>query len=200
VQKLKRQIRVIRFFSRFLSAGLSAFMTGSMAYSLQSYLHTRDIPVYGFSSIWAQPTVLWPTIMLLTVSFTSFVINFSIVCSYCCSSGVKTANNIDKHGTRFAILALVVEVIVWAVTTGLYRMANTGHDLWGWSCGPTSDEIQPLVQSFLDFGKLCTVQVSDSRPSGLARGSNGLTDWKLRDVDCPVRGLPACRHYLPVCV
>lgn len=157
-QKLKRQIRVIRFLSRSVSTALSGFMAGSMAYSLERYLKTRNIQVMGYSSIWAQPTVLWPTIMLLTVAFTSFVINFSIVCSYCCR-GVKTANAISKYSTIFVILALVAEVIAWAVTTGLYKMANTGHDLWGWSCSPASDQIQPLVQSFLDFGQLCTVQM-----------------------------------------
>jgi len=128
-----------------------------MAYSLERYLKTRNIQVNGYISIWAQPTVLWPTIMLLTVAFTSFVINFGIICSYCCRS-VKAANAIDRYATIFGILALVAEVIVWAVTTGLYKMANTGHDLWGWSCSPASDQIQPLVQSFLDFGQLCTVQ------------------------------------------
>jgi hypothetical protein len=52
-----------------------------------------------------------------------------------------------------------VHVIVWGVSVGLYKYANTGKDLWGWSCGDAADEIQDEVKSFLDFGKLCTMQV-----------------------------------------
>ena len=54
---------------------------------------------------------------------------------------------------------LAAHVIVWAVTMGLFKMANTGHDLWGHSCSPQADAIQEQVKSFLDFGKLCMLQV-----------------------------------------
>ena len=59
---------------------------------------------------------------------------------------------------NYAMLA--GQLIAWAVVTGLFKMANTGRDLWGWSCGTESDKIQEEVQSFLNFGQLCTVQVS----------------------------------------
>ncbi len=56
---------------------------------------------------------------------------------------------------------LVIHVVVWAVAMGLFQMAQqTGNDLWGYSCGNVADEIQAAVTNFLDFGKLCTVQVS----------------------------------------
>ena len=38
-------------------------------------------------------------------------------------------------------------------------MANTGNDLWGWSCGG-ADAIEEEVKSFINFGQLCTIQVS----------------------------------------
>ena len=38
-------------------------------------------------------------------------------------------------------------------------MANTGTDLWGWSCGDSADFIQPQVQFYLNFNDLCMIQV-----------------------------------------
>jgi len=156
-EKLKRQIRIFRFVSRIISTILSAFVVGSMTFSLQRFLSTRHVHVYGYGSIWAEPTSLWPTLMLLVIAVITFGINFSVLCSYC-FGGIKAANTVSNYGGRFIYVMLAAEVIVWAITTGLYKMGNTGNDLWGWSCGSTSDEIQPLVQSFLDFGQLCMVQ------------------------------------------
>ena len=63
--------------------------------------------------------------------------------------------------TEYIGYAMVAgQVVAWAVATGLFKMANTGNDLWGWSCGTASDAIQGEVQSFLNFGQLCTMQVS----------------------------------------
>lgn len=53
---------------------------------------------------------------------------------------------------------LAAHFVAWAVAVGLYRMENGLHSLWGWSCSDESDQIQTQVQSFLDFGKLCTMQ------------------------------------------
>jgi hypothetical protein len=65
---------------------------------------------------------------------------------------------------------LAAHLIAWAVAMGLFKMANNGKDLWGYSCGPESDKIQEEVKSFLDFGKLCTLQVWNlPEPSTLLR-------------------------------
>jgi len=53
---------------------------------------------------------------------------------------------------------LAAHVVAWGVSMGLFKMANTGHDLWGHSCSSQADAIQEQVKSFLDFGKLCTLQ------------------------------------------
>jgi len=155
-EKMKRKIRILRFVSRVISTILSGFMVGSMAYSLERYLNTRNIHVTGVASIWANPTTLWPTIMLLVIAFITFFINISVVMSYWCS--IRAANSVDNVGGKFIYGMMAAQIIVWAVTTGLYKYANNGNDLWGWSCGTPSDNIQPLVQSFLDFGQLCMVQ------------------------------------------
>jgi len=157
-QKMKRRIRILRFVSRVISTILSGFMAGSMAFSLERYLNTRNIQVTGVESIWANPTTLWPTIMLLVIAFITFLINFTVLMSYWCS--IRAANSVDSFGGKFIYVMLGAQIIVWAVTTGLFKSASNGSDLWGWSCGSPSDEIQPLVESFLDFGQLCMVQVS----------------------------------------
>jgi len=53
---------------------------------------------------------------------------------------------------------LAAHVVVWAISAGAYKMAQNGHDLWGWSCSPNADAIQKEVQAFMDFGRLCTIQ------------------------------------------
>jgi len=37
-------------------------------------------------------------------------------------------------------------------------MGSNGKDLWGYSCSGQADKLQEEVKSFLDFGKLCTMQ------------------------------------------
>ncbi len=49
--------------------------------------------------------------------------------------------------------------MLWGVTVGLFKMANNGNDLWGYSCSDKADQIQAEVQGFLNFGKLCTMQM-----------------------------------------
>ena len=75
--------------------------------------------------------------------------------------GVGAANKTYSVFSYIGYIMLAAHVVVWAVAMGLFKMANTGKDLWGYSCGPESDAIQEQVKSFVDFGKLCTLQVSN---------------------------------------
>lgn len=43
-------------------------------------------------------------------------------------------------------------------------MVSDGKTLWGYSCGDEAEKIQEEVMSFVDFGKLCDMQVSIAFP------------------------------------
>jgi hypothetical protein len=97
--------------------------------------------------------------MLLAISTVTFFMNLVTLCTYLC--GIGAANKTSNFFSYIGYIMLAAHLVVWAIVTGLFKMAYTGNDLWGWSCGPESDAIQEEVQSFLDFGKLCTLQVRD---------------------------------------
>ncbi len=128
-----------------------------MTYALAKYYTTKNHNAHG-TSIWASPTMLWPTFMLLAVSLVTVVLNIFTICAY--FRGVEKANTTSSVAGCIGYALLAVHVLVWAVSIGLFKMANTGKDLWGYSCGSQADAIQEEVQSFVDFGKLCTTQVS----------------------------------------
>lgn len=152
----KRRIRALRFASRLASLILAAIMVGILSFSLAKYFLTRNHILPDNSHPWITPTVLWPTFMLLAISIVTFWMNLFTLCTYVC--GVGAANKLGSVTSFVGYVMLAVHVVVWAVGVGLFKMANTGHDLWAQSCSARSDEIQKEVQSFMDFGKLCTVQ------------------------------------------
>lgn len=152
----KRRIRILRFVSRFASLILNAYLMGSLSYALTKYFLTKNHVVAGNVHPWAVPTTLWPTIMLLSIATITFIMNFITLCTYMC--GVGAANRTSSVFSYIGYIMLAAHVVVWAVAMGLFKMANTGKDLWGYSCGPEADAIQEQVKSFVNFGKLCTLQ------------------------------------------
>lgn len=95
--------------------------------------------------------------MLLAVSLVTVVLNIFTICAY--FRGVEKANTTSRVASYIGYTLLAVHVLVWAVSMGLFKMANTGKDLWGYICGSQADAIQEEVQSFVDLSKLCTTQV-----------------------------------------
>jgi len=152
----KKRIRIVRLISRIGSLLVNAFLVGSLSYTLAKYYLTKDHVISGNLHPWATPTVLWPTFMLLGIATLSFFLSLITICAYAC--GIGAANKTHSCASYIGYVLMGVHVIVWGVSVGLYKYANTGKDLWGWSCGDTADKIQDEVKSFLDFGKLCTVQ------------------------------------------
>jgi hypothetical protein len=164
-QIYKVRIRRLRFVSRIASSLLSGYMIGSLSYSLAQYYLTRTKVVPGIPNqrTWAEPTVLWPTFMLLSIASLTFMTNVITMCAYICS--VKAANRTSSLASYIAYAGFFAHFVAWAVSMGLYQLASqAAQDLWGYSCSEKADVIQPDVQSFIDFGKLCTVQVGTSRP------------------------------------
>jgi hypothetical protein len=99
--------------------------------------------------------------MLLGIATVTFFMNLITLCTYCC--GVDTANKVHSAASIVGYIMLGTRVLVWGVGAGLFRMAYdsyNGKDLWGYSCSSIADQIQAEVESFLDFGKLCTMQVT----------------------------------------
>lgn len=158
-QVYKRRIRILRFVSRFTSLILNGYMVGSESYALSKYFLTKNHIIAGNVHPWASRTILWPTIMLLAISVLTFLMNFITLCTYMC--GIGAANKTNSIFSYIGYVQLAAHMTVWAVAVGLFKMANTGRDLWGYSCGAGADAIREQVKSFMDFGKLCTLQVSD---------------------------------------
>jgi len=154
----KRRIRIFRLLSRIFSLFLNAYMVGSMSYALAKYYLTRNRILPGNSHPWATPTVLWPTFMLLGIATVTFLLNFITVSAYVCC-GFSGANKLDSLMSKIGYVMLAGHVVAWAVATGLFKMANTGKDLWGYSCSPTADQIEDEVKAYMNFGTLCNLQM-----------------------------------------
>lgn len=75
--------------------------------------------------------------------------------------GIGAANKTSSVASIIGYITLAVHVVVWAVVAGAFKMASNGNDLWGWSCSTNAVAIADEVKSFMDFGMLCTLQVSD---------------------------------------
>ena len=170
-----------------------------MAYALSKYYTTKNHNVNGTMSVWGKSTTLWPTFLLLAVALITLLLNLITICAYF-RGGVEKANSTSNAASYIGYVLLAVHVIVWAVSMGLFKMANSGKDLWGYSCGSQADAIQEEVKSFIDFGKLCTTQVRSYvlRLFCPCLGVNlmlltyHVTDWSILHHDRPGGGL--CPH------
>jgi len=131
---------------------------GTLSYALAKYYLTRNHVIEGNAHPWVTPTTIWPTVMLLAIATVTFFMNLITLLSYCC--GVGAANKASSVTSILGYIFLFLHFAAWAVAAGLYRMARDGKDLWGYSCSDASDQIQDQVKSFLNFGELCTMQVS----------------------------------------
>jgi hypothetical protein len=179
-----------------MSIVLSGFILGTLAYSLTIYLQTRTRLLSDGQSPWPTPTVLWPTYLLLGVSILTFITNVLLIFMPWMhpseTSGAAAATKAARKRTGNLLstaqyVTTALYFIAWAVSSGLFQMANTGQDLWGWSCSPNSDAIQTQVQGYLDFGKLCLVQgaswdamVLHAAVWALAALSYGMAVWRWR--------------------
>ncbi|KAK0111139.1 hypothetical protein ONS95_001515 [Cadophora gregata] len=142
-QKYKRTIRVLRFISRLVSLILNAIMIGILSFALAKYYLTRNHVTADNQKAWVTPATLWPTFMLLGIAAVTFCMNLITLCSYVC--GVGAANKSQTITTTLGIILLAVHFVSWAVAAGLFRMAETGTDLWGYTCSSKADEIQVQV-------------------------------------------------------
>jgi hypothetical protein len=160
-QKIKKRIRVLRAISRAIAVIASGYMLGTLAYAVSKFFLTKNHVVSG-TPYWPMPTKLWPTYMLLAIAATTVSMNLITLSTYVC--GIGAAN---KTSSVFGIIGIIFsasEIVAWGISAGLFRMARTGNDLWGYSCLDSTDalaaEIQAQRKSFVNFGQLCNMQVS----------------------------------------
>jgi hypothetical protein len=134
-------------------------MIGILSYALIKYYLTKDKVISGNGGHpWITPANLWPTFVLLGTSILTFVMNLITVVSYTC--GISAANRTDSFASIVVYAMTGVHVIVWAVAIGAYQVGNTESSLRGFACSSRADAIQAEVESYMSFGKLCTMQVS----------------------------------------
>ncbi|KAG9230224.1 hypothetical protein BJ875DRAFT_162689 [Amylocarpus encephaloides] len=152
----KKRIRVLRFATRFLSLILNIAIISTMSFALYKYFTTKN-GYYEGRPTWGSNTILWPSIMLLAIAVVTFSLNLATLISYC-RSGVKAANKVSNVASYIGYAFLGIHFLVWAGVASAYRAARSPQDLWGYSCSARADAIQEQVKSFLDFGKLCTMQ------------------------------------------
>jgi len=155
-ERYKKIIRVLRFLARFVSLLLSGFIIASLAHALAQFYLTQGHKISGGASPWPKHPTLWSTYMLLAIAAITFIMNFIVICTYIC--GVNAANKASSITGYIGYALLAVRIVAWGVAAGLFQKANTGNDLWGYSCSDQADAIQAQVQSYINFNTLCLTQ------------------------------------------
>lgn len=164
-QIYKKYIRIFRFVTRLLSVVLNALVIGTLSLSLYKYYTTKSRTWTPSSSndpghLWPLSPTLWPTFVLLGIAVMTFIINLFTLLAYCC--GVGAANKVSSVSTWLTTIFLGIHFAAWIVATGSYKIWSSESTLWGWSCSSAADELTAAVgevKSFVDFGKLCDMQV-----------------------------------------
>lgn len=155
----------LNFVVRLLSSLMSSYCLGSMLYALISYYTTKNKTLSNGQDPWAANTVLWPTYLVLATAAVTLFMNIITMCMYLKSSAA--ADRSDGISGYIGIALTGANAVVWAVNMGLFKMANTGNDLWGWSCSPAADALKKEVKGILNFDSLCMVQVSSYLSCGV---------------------------------
>jgi len=135
-------------------------MVGILSYTLIKYYTTKSHVTDANIHPWVTPATLWPTFMLLGISGASFILHLITLCAYSC--GVGAANKTDSCASYIGYILTAIHIVVWGVSAGLFKVTATEKSLWGYSC---SDYAAQLEQSFVDFGRLCDMQVCCRRTS-----------------------------------
>jgi len=147
----------LNFVIRLLSTIMSGYCFGSMLYALITYYNTKNKMLSNGQHPWSPDTVLWPTYLVLATAALTLLMNTITMCLY--FKGSAAADRSDSISGYIEIALAGANAVVWAVNAGLFKMANTGNDLWGWSCSPAADALKDEVNGILNFNSLCQVQV-----------------------------------------
>jgi ABC-type glycerol-3-phosphate transport system permease component len=60
---------------------------------------------------------------------------------------------------------LILNLIIWTITTAFYKQQSIvtneqgiHNDLWGWTCSPAAQLLQPVFDEQVNFNTYCDVQ------------------------------------------
>jgi len=133
----------LNFVVRLLSTIISGYCVGSMLYAIITYCNTKNMMLSNGQHPWSPDTVLWPTYLVLATAALTLLMNTITMCLY--FKGSAAADRSDSISGCIEIALAGANAVVWAVNAGLFKMANTGNDLWGWSCSPAADALKDEV-------------------------------------------------------
>ena len=172
-QYLKKRIRRLKVVSRVVAACLSIAVLVPLAITMHKYFSTRDeFRTVTNESVggrptrrtaWANESVTWPTYMYFAIAVVSLILNTAILFSYFHS--IKTANTVAMVGGYFTGGVLILNLVIWTVTTALYKQQSVvtndrgvHNDLWGWTCSPAARLLQPVFEEQVNFDTYCDIQ------------------------------------------
>lgn len=120
---------------------------------------TKDLePIAGFNP-WAEPTTLWPQILILIVACISFIASAIVIVGYL-RHGHRGAESISYVTTIAMVFGWAVWLAIWiAAGASLQRVRATGNrrDLWGWACAKHTPRYQ-VFHSKVDYDLMCRIQ------------------------------------------
>ncbi|PQE29427.1 hyphal anastamosis-8 protein [Rutstroemia sp. NJR-2017a WRK4] len=157
-RRLKTTIRILRVISRTLLTILTLAITVQEGRTVVLFYQTRnDMQTPPGATTprgpWAKQTQVWSSLLLFSSSVVTSLLGVLSVFAYAIST--KTSNAISSLQTKFGIAVEAVHVLIWVAVAAAYRVARNGHDLWGWSCSPLADNIQPTFEGVVNFGSVC---------------------------------------------
>jgi hypothetical protein len=101
--------------------------------------------------------------MYFSIAVISLTFNTAVMISYLHS--IKTANKVATWGGVFTGAVLLLNLVVWTVTTALYKQQSVvvndrgvQNDLWGWTCSPAARALQPVFHDQINFDTYCDIQ------------------------------------------
>ena len=157
LHKLKRYLRISKIATKVITVTFSTIMTGFMLFMTITYQTTKN-EIRNERTAWPRNPKLWPTFMLLAGAGLTLLLSAATLFSYC------LCFNKSKRSWKLTIVKYIIHILAWVVISTLYRYEKSLHgvnnDLWGWTCCEEAAAIQAEFHGVVNFGPLCTLQVS----------------------------------------
>lgn len=169
LQKIKRNIRVLRLVSRILALILSVLVFIPIVMTLIKFLTTKDTFRLAENTegeivnrtAWAANSKVWPTYVYFGIAALSLVLNLGIMIAYL--RNVKSANTAATIGTVFTWLVMTGNAAIWIAGAVMYRVERgyegKNEDLWAWTCSEPAMRIQEQFEE-VHMRRYCNLQVS----------------------------------------
>jgi hypothetical protein len=107
---------------------------------------------------WFKESKTWQTILLMSTSAVTLLLNLVVVVAYFKSVG--TANTTAAYFTYVSYIIAATHVGMWIPTAAAYKAGKNGEDLWGWSCSIKAEQSQVAFLGVVDFKHACNLQTA----------------------------------------